>query len=116
AIDHAAVLHQPLYSATGKLSRGEELVLLARTHHPLPERIKVHGRVSGKDFDQSYDVKVDTTSQTASLVPRLWAAEYARRLMGSNAEENRGQILQLGVEYGLITPFTGSLALDSEAS
>jgi tetratricopeptide (TPR) repeat protein len=118
AIDLGAGLDQPLYSATGKLSRGEELVLLARTHHPLPPQVSVHGRIAGKDFDEKYDVKVDTTSVTASLVPRLWAAEYARRLMGSGTaqDDNRGQILQLGVEYGLITPFTSSLALDSEGS
>jgi Ca-activated chloride channel homolog len=118
AIDLGAGLDQPLYSATGKLSRGEELVLLARTHHPLPAQVSVHGRIGGKDFDEKYDVKVDTTSVVASLVPRLWAAEYARRLMGSgsSAEDNRSQILQLGVEYGLITPFTSSLALDSESS
>ena len=118
AIDLGAGLDQPLYSATGKLSRGEELVLLARTHHPLPDKVSVHGRIAGKDFDEKYDVKVDTTSVTASLVPRLWAAEYARRLMGSGTaqDDNRGQILQLGVEYGLITPYTSSLALDSESS
>ena len=118
AVDLGAGLDQPLYSATGKLSRGEELVLLARTHHPLPDKVAVHGRIAGKDFDDKYDVKVDTTSVTASLVPRLWAAEYARRLMGSGTaqEDNRGQILSLGVEYGLITPFTSSLALDSEQS
>ena len=117
-IDLGAGLDQPLYSATGKLSRGEELVLLARTHHPLPPHVSVHGRIAGKDFDEKYDVKVDTTSVTASLVPRLWAAEYARRLMGSGTgqDDNRGQILQLGVEYGLITPYTSSLALDSESS
>jgi tetratricopeptide (TPR) repeat protein len=116
AIDVGAGLDQPLYSATGKLARGEELVLLARTHHPLPDKVTIHGRIAGKDFDDKYDVKVDTTSVTASLVPRLWASEYAHRLMGSgaNAEENRSQILQLGVEYALITPFTSSIALDSE--
>ena len=55
---------------------------------------------------------------TASFVPRLWAAEFVRRLMGSGTatDDNRSQILQLGVEYALITPFTSSLALDSEAS
>jgi len=118
AIDLGAGLDQPMYSATGKLSRGEELVLVARTHHPLPSQLSVHGRIGGKDFDEKYDVKVDTTSVTASLVPRLWAAEYVRRLMGSGnvPDENRTQILQLGVEYGLITPFTSSLALDSEGS
>jgi Ca-activated chloride channel homolog len=118
AIDVGAGLDQPLYSVTGKLSRGEELVLLARTHHPLPDKITVRGRFGGKDFEDRHDVKVDTTSISASLVPRLWAAEYVRRLMGSAsaAEDNRGQILQLGVEYGLITPYSSSLALDSEAA
>ncbi|MBX3193213.1 MAG: tetratricopeptide repeat protein, partial [Labilithrix sp.] len=64
------------------------------------------------------DLKVDTTSVTASLVPRLWAAEYARRLMGSAAgsDESRSQILQLGVEYGLVTPYTSSLALEDESA
>ncbi len=118
SLDLGAGLDQPLYSATGKLSRGEELVLLARTHHPLPDKITVRGRFNGKDFEDKLGLKVDSTSVTASQVPRLWAAEYARRLMGSatlaGGEDNRGQILQLGIEYGLITPYTSSLALDEE--
>lgn len=116
AIDLGAGLDQPMYSATGKLSRGEELVLLARSHHPLPDAVTVHGRMNGKDFETKYPVKVDTSSVTSTLVPRLWAAEYVRRLLGQGAspEESRAQILQLGVEYGLVTPFTSSIALDSE--
>lgn len=115
-IDIGAGLDQPLYSVTGKLSRGEEMVLLARTHHALPKEITVRGRFGGKPFEDKHELKVDTSSVTASLVPRLWAAEYVRRLMGAAtiADDNRGQILQLGVEYGLITPYTSSLALDSE--
>lgn len=118
AVDLGAGLDQPMYSATGKLSRGEELILLARTHHPLPPQVAIHGRIGGKDFDDKFDVKVDTSSVTSTLVPRLWAAEYVRRLIGSasTAEDNRGQVLQLGVEYALITPFTSSLALDSEVA
>ena len=118
AIDLGAGLDQPLYSATGKLSRGEELVLLARTHHPLPSKLKVRGRFAGKSFEDEHDLKVETSSVTASLVPRLWASEYVRRLMGSSGalEENRGQILQLGVEYGLITPYSSSIALEDESA
>ncbi len=118
AIDIGAGLDQPLYSATGKLSRGEELVLLARTHHALPKEITVRGRFGGSPFEDKHELKVDTSSVTASLVPRLWAAEYVRRLMGAGTatEDNRGQILQLGVEYGLVTPYTSSLALDSDAA
>lgn len=115
-VDIGAGLDQPLYSVTGKLSRGEEMVLLARTHHALPKEITVRGRFGGKPFEDKHELKVDTTSVTASLVPRLWAAEYVRRLMGAAtvADDNKGQILQLGVEYGLVTPYTSSLALDSE--
>ena len=53
-----------------------------------------------------------------SLVPRLWAAEYARRLLGTgqSAEDNRSKVLDLGLEYGLMTPYTSFLALDSEAA
>jgi Ca-activated chloride channel family protein len=118
AIDLGAGLDQPLYSATGKLSRGEELLLLARTHHPLPDKVTVRGRLGAKDFEERLDLHVDTSSVTASQVPRLWAAEYARRLMGSasGTENNRAQILQLGAEYGLITPYTSSLALEDEAA
>ncbi|OJY15605.1 MAG: hypothetical protein BGO98_23265 [Myxococcales bacterium 68-20] len=118
AFDLGAGLDQPLYSVTGKLSRGEELVLLARTHHPLPDKVTVRGRFGAKDFEDKLALDVDTTSVTASQVPRLWAAEYARRLMGSAAgtDDNRAQILQLGAEYGLITPYTSSLALEDEGA
>lgn len=118
ALDLGAGLDQPLSSVTGKLSRGEELVLLARTHHALPDKVGVHYRFAGKDYDEKLKLDVATGTMTASLVPRLWAAESVRRLLGTGAtlEDNRGQILQLGTEYGLVTPFTSSLALDSEGA
>ena len=52
----------------------------------------------------------------AAFVPRLWAAEYLRRLMGSSEDPEllRGKIMQLGVAYGLMTPYTSILALESE--
>src|SRR4029078_4402346 len=56
------------------------------------------------------------TGVAMSLVPRMWGAEYVRRLLGAHAEEHRSQILDLRLEYGLLTPFTSSLALDSEAA
>jgi Ca-activated chloride channel homolog len=51
-----------------------------------------------------------------ALVPRLWAGEYARQLMGSGAslDENRSKVLELGLEYGLMTPYTSILALENE--
>jgi Ca-activated chloride channel family protein len=114
-VDMGAGLDQPFYSAAGKLARGEELELLARTHHELPKTVTVKGRVAGKDFKSEYPLAVES-STTTSLVPRLWAAEYVRRLLGSGAgpDDNRSKVLDLGLEYGLMTPYTSILALDSD--
>jgi len=117
SIDLGAGLDQPFYSAAGKLARGEELELLARTHHELPKIVTIKGRVAGKDFKSEYPLALES-STTTSLVPRLWAAEYVRRLLGSGSspDENRSKILDLGVEYGLMTPYTSILALESDAA
>jgi tetratricopeptide (TPR) repeat protein len=114
-VDLGAGLDQPFESSTGKLSRGEEYVLLARTHHALPPNVKISGRIGGKDASWSYPVSVENDVVT-SLVPRLWASEYVRRLIGSGSDENRSKILSLGLEYGLLTPHSSILALESDAA
>lgn len=114
-IDFGAGLDEVFLSATGKLSRGQELVLLARTHHELPSRIKVKGRLAGKPLEREYDVELDDTVMSA-LVPRFWAAEQVRRWLGEGrgADAERGRIAKLGIDYGLMTPYTSLLALESE--
>ncbi len=102
-------------SSAGKLSRGQELVLLARTHHDLPDDVTIQGRLGGEDFERVYPLVRDTTV-VSQLVPRLWAAAFVERLLGDSRgpEAVRGKILSLGLEYGLMTPYTSLLALDSE--
>jgi Ca-activated chloride channel family protein len=112
-----AGLDQPFYSATGKLSRGEELVLLARTHRALPPKVTIKGHIGGSDVSREYALDVESGVVTG-FVPSLWAAEYVRRLLGSGAtaEESRAKVLDLGLTYGLMTPYTSILALDSESA
>ncbi len=114
-LDLGAGLDEPMLTAAGKISRGEEVVLLARTHHALPEKATVKGRLGGQDFSREYRIELDN-GVGAALVPRLWAAEKMRRLLGESADpdEHRGKIVELGLEYGLVTPFTSTLALESE--
>ncbi len=73
------------------------------------------GRLGGQDFSREYRIELDN-GVGAALVPRLWAAEKMRRLLGESADpdEHRGKIVELGLEYGLVTPFTSTLALESE--
>jgi hypothetical protein len=112
-----AALDQPFYSATGKLSRGEELVLLARTHRALPPKVTIKGRIAGSDFVREYALPIEGGVVTG-FVPSLWAAEYVRRLLGSGGavDDNRAKVLDLGLTYGLMTPYTSILALDSEGA
>lgn len=114
-IDLGAGLDEPFVSSSGKVSKGAEVVVLARTHHDIPDEVKVRGRVGGKDFEKTYEVR-DGSGVVAAFVPRLWAAEYVRRLLGAAAgpDAERGRIAALGIEYGLMTPFTSILALESE--
>lgn len=116
-IDLGAGLDEPFYSASSKLSRGQELMVLARTHHDIPRRVKVRGRLGGEAFEKEYEVEPEK-SALASFVPRLWAAEHVRRLLGGaqGPEAERGRIVALGLEYGLMTPFTSVLALESESA
>jgi tetratricopeptide (TPR) repeat protein len=114
-IDLGAGLDEPMLTQTGKVSRGEEVMLLARTHHPLPEIATVKGRLGGKEFARPYRIELDTGIGTTQI-PRLWAAEKIQRLLGSSTtpDEHRGKVVELGLDYGLVTPFTSVLALESE--
>ena len=117
SIELGAGLDEPMISASGKVSRGEEVVLFARSHHALPEKAIVKGRLAGKEIERTYPITRDA-GIGASLVPRMWAAEKVKRLLGQAADpdDHRGKIVELGIEYGLVTPFTAILALESESA
>lgn len=104
-------------STGGKLSRGQEMVVLARTHHDLPATITVKGRLGGEAFEREHKLVRDR-SVLDQVVPRLWATAFVERLLGDSrgVEAVRGKILSLGLEYGMMTPFTSFLALDSESA
>lgn len=115
SLDFGAGLDEVMVSASGKVSRGEEVILLARTHHALPKEVKVKGRLGAKDFERSYPIELER-GVGVTLIPRLWATEKMRRLLGQAAdpESVRGKVVELGLDYGLMTPFTSILSLESE--
>lgn len=114
-LDLGSGLDEAFVSANGKVSRGEEVMLLARTHHELPPRVKVRGRLAGQPFERDYEISYDASAAT-SLVPRLWAVEAIQRVLGTAADPEaiRGKIVAMGMEYGLMTPYTSFIALESE--
>lgn len=115
SLDFGAGLDEVMVSASGKVSRGEEVILLARTHHALPKEVKVKGRLGAKDFERVYPVELER-GVGVTLIPRLWATEKMKRLLGQAADPDqvRGKVVELGLDYGLMTPFTSILSLESE--
>lgn len=111
-IDAGAGLDQLFSTATGKLSEGDEVIVLARSHHALPKTIAVKGRLAGEPFERTYEASTET-GQEHAYIPVLWARAYLDRLMAEGIEENRGRIISLGLNYGLMTPLTSFLVLDS---
>jgi Ca-activated chloride channel family protein len=114
-LDAGAGLDEVFTSADGKVSWGGELTLLARSHHDLPSQVKVKGRLGGQAFERTYNVRKED-ARVAGLVPRLWAAAYMNKILGEVglADEQHGTLVKLGLDYGLMTPFTSFLALENE--
>ncbi|PRP93709.1 VIT domain-containing protein [Enhygromyxa salina] len=118
SVDAGEGLDDLFVSSEGKLSRGEELTILARTHHELPEQITVSYRFAGETFTREYKLDREDSMVLSRLVPRLWARAYIDRLLTDTRgpEAVRGKILTLGLEYGLMTPFSSFLALEDESA
>jgi len=114
-LDVGAGLDQAFSTVAGKVSRGQEVMLFARTHHPLPNKMKVTGKLGGVPFEKEYEVKTRSGAEHA-YVPRLWARRYLTELLGTDREKNRGTIIRLGLDYSLMTPFTSFLVLESDAA
>ncbi|KIG14990.1 hypothetical protein DB30_06179 [Enhygromyxa salina] len=118
SVDAGEGLDDLFISSEGKLSRGEELKILARTHHELPEQITVSYRFAGETYEREYKLDREDSVVLSRLVPRLWARAYIDRLLTDTRgpEAVRGKILTLGLEYGLMTPFSSFLALEDESA
>lgn len=114
-LDVGAGLDQSFSSVAGKLSRGQEVTLLARTHHALPRLVKVTGKLGGKPFSKQYELQT-LSGPRYNYVPKLWARRYLTRLLAADREKSRGTIIRLGMDYSLMTPFTSFLVLENEAA
>jgi Ca-activated chloride channel homolog len=112
-IDLGVGLDEVFTSGSGKVTRGQEVFVYGRTHHPLPNVVRITGTMLGKPFAREYRVS-ESTGGDSGYAASLWAMENLRYLLGSGADENRGAIVSLGLEYQLMTPFTSFLTLEQE--
>jgi len=83
--------------------RGEPLPVVARVAEDLGSEIVVRGEVRGEPFEETVTLSATTVEDEGDLRLR-WAGARLRQLLLGGA--GREEVADLGVRYGLITPFT----------
>jgi Ca-activated chloride channel homolog len=106
------------------LFRGTQLTLIGRYRNPntLDEvRLLLTGTANGKTRNVFYNkLRFPQREEANDFLPRLWATRRVGWLMEqvrSNGEQKElhDEIVDLGTRYGIVTPYTSYLAIESEA-
>ncbi len=96
--------------------KGSQLILVGRYQSHGPANLVLTGDVNGRERKFVHAVDFPEEQQQNAFLPRLWAkgrvdwAVDEMRLYGENAEL-KGEVVELGKRYMLVTPYTSFLAL-----
>ena len=83
--------------------RGDVLAVVGRVEDAVPGAIHVAGEVAGEAFALDLQLRATTVEDSGDLRLR-WASERLEQLLPSGA--SREEVADLGIRYGLITPYT----------
>ncbi len=120
-LDFGKVRVRDIYPVTfPDIFRGTQLVLLGRYESNGPTAITLTGRVHGKLERFVFEGNFPAHDTEHDFIPRLWATRKIGYLMGEirlNGEKKElvEEIVRLSKEYGVMTPYTSFLVLETEA-
>lgn len=96
---------------------GQPLEVVTRLKHAAPATLKVSGTLRGQKQEMPIDLPPATEANPA--LQRLWARARIESLLDrepSMSESVRAQIISLGLDHRIVTPFTSFVAIDSEVA
>ena len=103
------------------LFAGQQVVVAGRFRDNSNTQITLAGQFAGQSvafaFNEDFSTVGQTTENAPDFIPQLWATRKIGflidqiRLNGETAEL-RDEVQNLGVRYGLVTPYTSYLAVD----
>jgi Ca-activated chloride channel family protein len=106
------------------LFRGSQIILIGRYRNPIDMdfvRLTLSGNANGADKSFFYNnLRFPMREDANDFLPRLWATRRVGWLMeqvrtNGEQQELRDEIVDLGTRYGIVTPYTSYLAVESEA-
>jgi Ca-activated chloride channel homolog len=102
--------------------RGSQVTLIGRYRNAADLesiRLKLSGKSGGSVRSYTYEnLRFPLREQTNEYLPRLWATRRVGWLMeqirtNGEQKELRDEVVDLGTRYGIVTPYTSYLALES---
>ncbi len=125
-LDMAGVQTDLVYPrALPDLFRGSQLILIGRYRNPIDMdfvRLQLGGSANGATKNFFYNnLRFPMREDANDFLPRLWATRRVGWLMeqvrtNGEQQELRDEIVDLGTRYGIVTPYTSYLALESNAT
>jgi Ca-activated chloride channel family protein len=125
-LDMAGVQTDLVYPrALPDLFRGSQIILIGRYRNPIPMdfvRLQLGGNANGANKNFFYNnLRFPLREDANDFLPRLWATRRVGWLMeqvrtNGEQQELRDEIVDLGMRYGIVTPYTSYLALEPEAT
>lgn len=99
------------------LFKGSQLTVFGRYRGAGEVAVKLRGDVGGKQQEYAYDARFAEIEEANDFVPRLWATRRVGHLLDEirlhgETQELKDEVIALGKEWGLVTPYTSYLVLD----
>jgi Ca-activated chloride channel family protein len=105
----------------GDLYRGQQIVLFGRYKEKGASVISLKGLVEGKEKKFEFEGEFPNESLENDFIPRLWANRKVGYLLeeiriNGESTELREEVVRLGKEFGIVTPYTSYLVVEDENS
>ena len=113
-------IHDVTPSRLPNLYRGQQLLLMGRYSGAGEAKLTLSGTLAGKQELLSETVKFPESDGSHPQIQRMWAwrqvDERLAQLRGSEQSPSLiDQVVKLGVDYSIVTPFTAFLVLENES-
>lgn len=103
------------------LFAGGQLIVAGRYEGKGDSAIRLTGEINGKPAEFVFEGAFPAENSENDFIPQIWATRRVGylldqiRLKGENAEL-REEVIRLGKEYGIMTPYTAYLVLEDDKS
>jgi Ca-activated chloride channel family protein len=112
-----AEIHDLHPSNAADVFAGTQLSILGRYDKPGSHQLVIEGTVNGEKRTYEYTVNFVAKDSSKAYLPRMWAVRRVGFLMdqinlkGFN-EELKNEIVRLGTQFGIVTPYTSFLVVE----